>query len=66
MHDQEESQGLKTHVHSCAHGSKHTIEFNRNRNQWERVMRKPGHDTFNSVFRETSQIQRLPTSNIRK
>ena len=46
------------------HGSKHTIEFNRNRIQWERVIRKPGHDTFNSLFRETSQIQRLPASNI--
>ena len=38
------------------HGSKHTIEFNRNRIQWERVIRKPGHNTFNSVFRETSQF----------
>ena len=49
-----------THVH----GSKHTIEFNRNRIQWDRVIRKPRHNTFNSVSRETSQIQRLPTSNI--
>ena len=46
------------------HGSKHTIEFNRNRIQWERVIRKPGHNTFNSVFRETSQVQCLPASNI--
>ena len=48
------------------HGSKHTIEFNRNRIQGERVIRKLGHNTFNSVFRETSQIQPLPTSNIRE
>ena len=65
-HDQEGSQGLRTQVHSCARKHTHTIEFNRNRIQWEGVIRKPGHNTFNSVFRETSQVQRLPTSNIRE
>ena len=63
-HDQEESQELKTQALAHVHGSKHTVEFSRNRIQWERVNRKPGHHTSNSVFRETSQIQRLTASNI--
>ena len=54
----------RRHRLAHVHGSEHTVECSRNRVQWERVIRKPGHHTFNSVFRETSQVQCLPASNI--
>ena len=56
-HDQEEKQGSKTQAHSCARKRRNLI-------QWEVVIRKPGYNTLNSVFRETSQVQCLPASNI--
>ena len=54
----------RRHRLAHVHGSKHTVEFIRNRVQWERIIRKLGHHTFNSVFRETSQVQCWPASNI--
>ena len=54
----------RRHRLAHVHGSKHTIKFSRNRFQWERFIRKLGHHALNSVFRETSQVQCLPASNI--
>ena len=39
----------RRHRLAHVHVSKHTVEFNRNRFQWERAIRKPGHRTLNSV-----------------